>query len=117
MDVLESLESCRAVSTYEVLEYRTWSLGRYYKISATIIDGSCLFAREFVDVSSRNYAYHWQDHQGDLIVRWDNAPHHRQLGTYPHHCHASEGVQSSLPVDLADVLKVIERRLGEDAIF
>ena len=27
---------------------------------------------------------------GQLIIRWDNAPHHKQIQTYPHHKHLGE---------------------------
>ncbi|WP_457613933.1 toxin-antitoxin system TumE family protein [Methanocaldococcus sp.] len=33
------------------------------------------------------YSFHWQDKNGDLIVRWDNAPHYRNIKTFPHYKH------------------------------
>ena len=33
------------------------------------------------------YRHHWQDGNGVLIKRWDNAPHHPTIDTFPHHLH------------------------------
>ena len=33
------------------------------------------------------YRYHWQDRNGQLMKRWDNAPHYRAIDTFPHHLH------------------------------
>lgn len=38
------------------------------------------------------YSYHYQDKTGNLIKRWDNAPHHSELKSFPHHIHISEKV-------------------------
>ncbi len=33
------------------------------------------------------YRYHWQTQSGKLIKRWDNAPHHPEIDTFPNHLH------------------------------
>ncbi len=39
------------------------------------------------------YRFHWQDRSGKLIKRWDNAPHHPEIDSFPHHLHdGSESV-------------------------
>src|SRR4051794_4734093 len=43
-----------------------------------------------------HYAFHLQDAGGRCIARWDNAPHHRDLTTFPHHVHLGPG---ELPAD------------------
>ncbi|MEA2040211.1 MAG: DUF6516 family protein [Thermodesulfobacteriota bacterium] len=63
-----------------------------------IIEGELLFADEsvlhfieFVNVKDTievyKYSYHYQDRNGDLIFRYDMAPHHREMQTFPHHKH------------------------------
>ncbi|WP_369750793.1 DUF6516 family protein [Methanocaldococcus sp. FS406-22] len=54
---------------------------------------------------------HWQDKNGDLIIRWDNAPHYKNIKTFPHHKHTKNGVEESDEVCLEDVLKYIENYL------
>lgn len=53
-------------------------------------DHSVLFIRQAViEPASFKYAYHWQDRNGNLISRWDNAAHWQNLATHPHHKHVS----------------------------
>ena len=33
------------------------------------------------------YAFHWQEAAGQLRKRWDNAAHHPEVSTHPHHAH------------------------------
>jgi hypothetical protein len=33
------------------------------------------------------YRHHWQYRNALLLKRWDNAPHHRSVDTFPHHLH------------------------------
>ena len=48
------------------------------KANATLIDGSILFVNEATGENWREYSYHWQK-DGKMIMRWDNAPHHKDL--------------------------------------
>ncbi|MFQ6056656.1 MAG: DUF6516 family protein, partial [Methanosarcinales archaeon] len=56
------------------------------KANAKIIDGSVLYISDIIGEGWRNYSYHWQKNN-ELIMRWDNAPHHRDLPNFPHHIH------------------------------
>jgi hypothetical protein len=63
--------------------------GASLRLRATmqLTDGSRLFIREtIIQGMSRKYAYHWQDKDGKMIVRWDNAPDW-DVKTFPHHKH------------------------------
>ncbi len=55
------------------------------KVRISIIDGS------FLDIwlsEEGDYSYHWERRrQSGEIFRWDNAPHHPQIKTYPDHFH------------------------------
>lgn len=66
-----------------------------------------------VEVSK--YSFHWQDREGRLSARWDNAPHHPSLPTFPHYIHdgAEENIRPHAPVTLTDVLALIARRIAE----
>ena len=58
------------------------------------------------------YSYHWQDSAGALKMRWDNAAHHPEVATYPHHLHQSSEAHV-LPhgeVTLEEVLEVVTRQ-------
>jgi hypothetical protein len=61
------------------------------------------------EASIDKYSFHWQDAAGRLIKRWDNAPHHPELVTYPDHVHdgKTHDVLSHKPMDVEAVLDVI----------
>lgn len=55
------------------------------------------------------YRFHWQDAAGRLLKRWDNAAHHPQVSTHPHHVHdgSEENVSSYEPLSAEQVLAMI----------
>lgn len=70
------------VSDVEVV---AWSQQRARLVRIRLVGGS------FLDIRITNagdYSYHWEHRMTDGgIHRWDNAPHHHQIATYPHHLH------------------------------
>lgn len=55
------------------------------------------------------YRFHWQDAAGRLLKRGDNAAHHPQVSTHPHHVHdgSEENVSSYEPLSAEEVLAMI----------
>ena len=84
-------------------------------------DGSLL---EFVEVLiehgfvliKTDYAYHYQDANGQIVFRYDNAPHHPEVTTHPHHKHTPNAIESATPPHLADVLQEIDKWLYPEAL-
>ncbi len=76
--------------------------------SVTFKDGSVFHFKEGLLGKSREYRFHYMDERNNLISRWDTAPHHRELKTYPYHVHLPDGVKESKAVSLIDVLDKIE---------
>lgn len=58
-----------------------------------------------------SYRYHYQDSIGDLIFRYDNAPHHPEIDTYPEHKHLFDAVISSTRPKIELVLKEVKEYL------
>ena len=44
------------------------------------------------------------DRDGNLVFRYDNAPHYPHLSTFPAHKHVGGSVVEAEPPDLSDVL-------------
>lgn len=61
-----------------------------------------------------NYAYHYQDVDHTLIFRYDNAPHHPEITSHPHHKHTPTGIEATDPPHLQDVLREIDRYLYDE---
>lgn len=111
MGILKSLEASPVVRRYQVLDFKMFESGWYYKVHVEFEDGSTLHAREYVHTDERVYAYHWQDEQNQLRVRWDNAPHHDHISTYPHHKHVAGEVRPSEEISFDEVIEYIAKRL------
>jgi len=60
-------------------------------------------------VEVEKYSFHWQDAEGNLLKRWDNATHHPEISTNPHHIHdGSEGnVQPHEPINAEEIFAII----------
>lgn len=108
--ILELLKTSRVIETYAILDFRLGEEFYYIKAKAMLKDKSTVHIREYISKEERLYSYHWQDRNNRLVCRWDNAPHYRQLKTFPHHKHPFEGkVEESSEIDLERVLGHIEQ--------
>jgi hypothetical protein len=114
VEILKSLEDVSVVGDFEVLDFKTFESGWYYKIKVVFTDGSVLHAREYVDDTERNYAFHWQDAEQQLWCQWDNAPHHEHISTHPHHKHVGNDIQPSEEISFEAVIEHIRARLDDD---
>lgn len=82
------------------------------------IDESRLHFIEFVNVKETievyKYSYHYQNRDSDLIFRYDMAPHHREIKTFPHHkhIHSNNVIEASAPA-FAQVLDETSDLIGQ----
>lgn len=82
-----------------------------------LVDGSNLHIAEFVvtkndQIKREKYRFHWQDSNSNLIARWDNVKHHKEIKSYPHHLHKTDKVLDSEEMDLFKVIKEIEKSIS-----
>ena len=81
-------------------------------------DESRLHFIEFISVKETievyKYSYHYQDRNSDLIFRYDMAPHHREIQTFPHHKHtpSKKVIEATCPT-LEQVLDEIDDMIGQ----
>jgi hypothetical protein len=93
-------------------EHRLKGSVEQFKAIAQLSDASRLHVNEvWLSGVLHKYAYYWLTPGGDLLQGWDNAPHHPQIATHPHHTHLPDGMQPSVLRSLADILDELERRL------
>jgi len=111
MKIFSLLDRSDFIISYDIVDYQRWDSGYYFKIKANLCNESNLFIREYVDELERNYSYHWQNKKSELIIRWDNAPYHKNIISYPHHKHKKGKVFESKEVTIEDVLKYIRKEL------
>ena len=81
------------------------------RVRLKLIDNSILEITEiFVfNVSKRKYSFQWMDKNYNLKIRWDNAPHHRQITTFPHHKHIEheDNIHESEEKRIEEILALI----------
>jgi hypothetical protein len=94
-------------------EDATGTIG-FMRYRLTLSNGDLLELTERLEVQARGivvtkYRHHWQDRAGRLIKRWDNAPHHPDVSSFPHHLHdgAEEQVVAHAPVDALHILTLV----------
>jgi Family of unknown function (DUF6516) len=95
-DIEELLSTSVVVSDVEVARrsMRNTDLEKVlnYRYRVTLANGGLIEMTERVlerqgTLEVTKYRHHWQDNQGLLIKRWDNAPHYPDIDTFPHHLH------------------------------
>ena len=80
-------------------------------------DGSLLAFEEVLEVRGGHqiartyYKYHYQRADGTQVFRYDNAPHHPEVSTFPDHIHIEGRVEAAEPPDLSDVLRKVDELL------
>lgn len=112
MEIIKCIENSGIINKYDILVFEMFEGGFYIKIRALLIDNSELYVREYSDVNERDYSYHWQDGKGRLVMRWDNAGHHRDIETHPHHVHHANNILPSYHISCKEILKDIEAKIS-----
>ena len=62
-------------------------------------------------IALNNPDVHWQNNEKKLIKRWDNAPHHVEIETYPHHLHNGEDIMPSAEPTFVEILEKVGERI------
>ncbi len=95
-----------------------------YRCKLTLQEGSTVEMFEFFRIRSggeleaTTYSFHWQDESGLLRKRWDNAPHHRKISTFPHHLHdgSEECVTPCGPMTAERVLAIFSAEAAPESM-
>ena len=77
------------------------------------IDKSILEFMELVSVKEAEYRFHYMGKDKDLIYRWDSAPHHKEIRTFPYHLHTKKEVKESKKVNFIDILDIVTEKVIE----
>jgi hypothetical protein len=74
------------------------------------LGGYILTFMEYIQIGKERpkYRFNLSDGKGDMIFRYDNAAHHKEISTFPHHKHVGTEIKRSKEIGLAEVLSEIE---------
>ena len=117
-DLKASLTVSPIVKDIEILDEFITSVSGFLDCRIHMIDGSELYVSEYFTVVNDKikrdkYSYHLQKN-AELITRWDNAPHHRELSTFPDHVHRKNGVHESREMTVEDILEELSEIVREE---
>ncbi len=111
------LNGFRKIITQQTISKKT------YTNKQGMISGEIEFADESVlsfmelknteHIEKKKYKYHYMDSNQSMIFRYDNAKHHPEVETFPHHKHTTEGIGKSNEPELIDVLTEIQERINK----
>jgi hypothetical protein len=65
-------------------------------------------------LNKRKYKYQFRGASDEIIFRYDNAPHHQEVATYPHHIHIKSEIKESIEPDTVQILAKIKRFLQKN---
>jgi len=90
-------------------DFRTKKIG-LIKGTLSFSDDSKLFFKEYVDlrykIAKETYSFHYQDRDGGLIFRYDNADHKPSLGFTDHKHIEKKVIRAEIP-NLREILEEI----------
>lgn len=111
-DTVEArLISSPVIVSYQILRREIAASDGKLRVKVALSDGGSAELFEYVAESDGRirllkYSFHWQDVQGKLRRRWDNAPHYPNLPDAPHHVHGEDDSVHGV-IEVPDVLFVI----------
>lgn len=112
LKTLKLIETSEIVKSYEFQDFKESKDFYFLKLKIILIDDNILYVREYISQAEYLYSYHWQDQGLNLRIRWDNAPHHKELRTFLHHKHSPD-LEESIEMNLEEILKVIQDKLRD----
>ena len=88
-----------------------------------IIKGKIVFVnnyvldfRELVSEEHTDYRFHFMNGNNRLISRWDTAPHHKEITTFPFHLHTPKGVRECDKVNLIEVVDIVKALISKGGV-
>lgn len=92
----------------------------YIRGELSLHGGYELHIAEYVIIENRNpiaikYRYQLQSPEGIHAVRWDNAPHYKEISSFPHHKHCRDGhVVPSSVRNVFDILHSLDLEINDN---
>lgn len=101
------------ISKYRIIKFEQFGENLRFIAEFELKNNTILYAREIIiEGKKRKYSFHWQNLDGERIIRWDNAPDW-DVETFPHHKHVGDDVQPSYERTLDQVFNYIARSISQ----
>lgn len=101
----------KIIRKYQILKFEQFGENLRFRARIEFKNNTVLFVREtIINGKKRKYAFHWQNREGNLIIRWDNAPDW-DVKTFPHHKHVKYRIEYSYERTLDTILNYISSEI------
>lgn len=107
--IVSALKDSKLFTLIDVIFLIDEESAKLIKLKAKVLDGTFLYVTELHTSNYQRYAYHWQKENGELIIRWDNKPHWKEIKTFPYHKHIADKVFPSHRVTIDNIIEVIRQ--------
>lgn len=107
--IVSLLKQSKVFNNIEVLEFIDEDSVQLLKVKALVKDGSILHITELQTPNYQKYSYHWQKENGEMLIRWDNAPHYKKIKTFPHHRHEGDNQLPSHRITVDEIIEKIRK--------
>ncbi|MBC8179841.1 hypothetical protein H8E88_01840 [candidate division KSB1 bacterium] len=111
INIIKKYESI--IADYKIINWEIEPTSYRFKANMIFTNGTTLFVKDYLFSHKRKYSFHWQDENENLILRWDNAEHWKDIETFPFHKHEENKVLSSTETSLEDVLEYISHKIRQ----
>jgi len=107
------------IESYEIMRQDISDIDGKIRIKVELTNNDTVDLFEYLEINNnkitiKKYHHHWQTKDNTITCRWDNAPHHKELGGFPHHLHTIDKVESVNKIpDIKYIIKTIERKCKE----
>ncbi len=81
------------IEEIKILRENISSAEGFIQIHCKLLNGFIFNIFEYFSIENgvENYRYHLMNKENLIIGRWDNAPHHKEISTFPHHFNQQDG--------------------------
>ncbi len=114
MNVRIALLTSPVITDVRVLQEQALGDVGYFRVRSKLANADELmfmerFRRKNDAIAVEKYSFHWQNAEGKLFRRWDNAPHLPEISSFPHHLHDADesNIRPHGPVDVFEILRII----------
>ena len=109
------------IRSYIIINEDLKELEGYIRLKAVLLNYDILEIFLYVKMNGKleidKYSVHWQNMDGELRKRWDNAPHHREIKTFPSHIHVAKEIHPHKDFDIFEIIILIEEDILYDYRF
>ena len=116
-DVEKKLEEIKWLIKKKMIEFNLISeeMG-IIKGKIVFVNNYVLDFRELVSEEHTDYRFHFMNGNNSVISRWDTAPHHKEITTFPFHLHTPEGVRECDKVNLIEVVDIVKALISKGGV-